>query len=186
MNLTSNIFKKFPILEINEFVLRQIRTSDTIELINYLNDKDVNKYIPEESIPRTIEDAESEVKYMKEMFRCGYSIYWVIAKKSDDKIIGSCGFNYWNQSHKRAEISYDLGKEFWSKGIMSGTIKRILQFGFEEMQLNRIEATTTPCNLSSLKLLKKNGFEKEGVLRQHKILNGKFYDAVMLSLLNKQ
>jgi ribosomal-protein-alanine N-acetyltransferase len=113
-------------------------------------------------------------------------VFWAIARKDDSKLIGSCGFNYWNRDHSRGEISYDLAKQYWRKGIMSQVVKSVLGFAFTQMQMHRVEATVTPTNLGSLGVLRKAGFKKEGILREQKLLHGKFYDAVMLSLLQKE
>lgn len=185
MSSVSEVFKVFPEIHLQDYVLRQVRNSDAIDLVEYLSDDDVNKYIPEESIARTLIRAEAEIKYMKNLFNYKQSMYWVIANKHDDKIIGSCGFNYWNKDHRRAEISYDLAKDYWGRGVMSQAVAAILKFGFEKMNLQRIEATITPCNLKSIKLLEKQGFIQEGLLRQHKMLHGKFTDAIIVAILNK-
>ena len=181
---TSTVFKEFPVINLQNFSLRQVRYSDANDFVEYLSQDEVNIYIPEESIPRTLSRAEDEIKYMKSLFNYKQSIYWVIAKNEDDKIIGSCGFNYWNKDHKRAEISYDLAYKYWGKGIMTQAVSEVLQFGFKKMNLKRIEATITPTNTKSINLLKKQGFEQEGLLRKHKILHGRFTDAIIMSLLN--
>ena len=69
---------------------------------------------------------------------------------------------------------------------MTRTAKAVLGFAFTRMELHRVEATVTPTNQASLRVLKKLGFQKEGILREQKLLHGKFYDAVMLSLLQKE
>ncbi len=182
-----SIFEAFPSIHVNdEYILRQISYNDIEDYFAYMQEEDVIKYVPEECIPRTIERAKEEIDYNLDLYRYRRSIYWALARKDNNKLIGSCGFNYWNRDHKRTEISYDLNKKYWGKGIMTSTVKAVLAFAFTRMDLHRVEATVTPTNQASLGVLKKMGFQKEGILREQKLLHGKFYDAIILSLLQKE
>ncbi len=69
---------------------------------------------------------------------------------------------------------------------MTRVARSVIAFGFTRMELHRIEATVTPSNVGSFKVLRKIGFKKEGILREQKLLHGKFNDAIMLSLLQKE
>ena len=69
--------------------------------------------------------------------------------------------------------------------MITEAVKKACSFGFFQMNLNRIEATVIPDNVGSLKVLEKTGFQKEGVLREQKLLHGKFRDAEIYSLLKK-
>jgi ribosomal-protein-alanine N-acetyltransferase len=181
------IFDYFPELQVDDdYVLRQYTHNDVEDYYKYMQDKDVVRYVPKECIPKSIEGTRAEIEYALDLFRYKRSIYWAIARKKDNTLVGSCGFNYWNRDHARAEISYDLAKEYWNKGIMTKVVRAVLAFAFTQMQMHRIEATVTPTNIGSLTVLKKVGFKKEGVLRDQKLLHGKFYDAVMLSLLSRE
>ena len=181
------VFHKFPILQVDdELILRQISHDDLEDYFEYLSDDQVLKYVPEECIPRTLERAKEEINYNLDLFRYKRSIYWAIARKSDNKLIGSCGFNYWNRDHARTEISYDLCRKYWGNGIMTRVARSVLGFAFTQMNLHRVEATVTPTNIGSLKVLRKLGFKKEGLLREQKLLHGKFHDAIILSLLQKE
>ena len=62
----------------------------------------------------------------------------------------------------------------------------VLGFGFASMGLNRIEATVTPGNEGSLRVLQKLGFKREGLLRQHKKIHNQYTDAIVLSLLSSE
>lgn len=183
----TDVFHTFPIINIDDdLVLRQISHNDINEYFEYMSDSQVITYVPEECIPRTIERAREEIDYNLDLYRYKRSIYWAIARKSDNKLLGSCGFNYWNRDHSRTEISYDLARKYWGTGIMTKAARAVLGFAFTRMELHRVEATVTPTNIGSLKVLKKLGFKKEGILREQKLLHGKFHDAVMLSVLQKE
>lgn len=100
-------------------------------------------------------------------------------------MIGSIGLTSFNSYHKRIEVSYDLAEEYWGKGIMTSCLKKICDYAFYEFKVNRIEANVVPENNNSLNLLQKNGFVREGYLRQHRLHKGQFRDVVLLSLLKE-
>ncbi len=142
--------------------------------------------MPEECIPRTLERAHAEIQYTVDLFRYRRSIYWAIARKKDDVLIGAVGFNYWNRDHSRGELSYDLDKAYWGKGVMTRVVRTVLGFAFTQMDMHRVEATVAPTNKASIAILRKLQFKREGILREQKLLRGKFYDAIMLSLLQRE
>jgi len=183
--MKEDVFNQFPTLYADDYILRQPMREDAEDYLAYISDPKVNAFVPNECLPKTVEDAVREIVYFQDLFRYKRSIYWVVARKEDNKMIGSCGFNYWSRDHNRAEISYDLARPYWRSGITSKAVSTVLGFAFSQMQLNRIEATVTPTNIASFGLLKKLKFQKEGVLRQQKLLHGQYHDAIMLSLLSK-
>lgn len=183
---SDEIFKKFPVIPLGDYVLRCVTFDDVNDYHEYLSDPEVIKYVPAECIPSTIERAREEIEYTIDLFRYKRSIYWGIARVKDNKLVGSIGFNYWNRDHKRGEISYDLAKSLWNKGIITSAIKAVLGFAFVQMEMHRVEATVTPTNKASQRILQKMKFKREGILREQKLLHGKFHDAIIYSLLQKE
>jgi ribosomal-protein-alanine N-acetyltransferase len=86
-----------------------------------------------------------------------------VTPKGESKFLGSICL--WNISREeaKAEIGFELLPENHGKRIMQEVIPRIIQFGFEEMKLQTIEAEVTPRNLKSLRLLEKNNFNLAAV-----------------------
>jgi len=82
-------------------------------------------------------------------------------------VIGSCGFHNWIKNHERSEIGYEIHKQYQNQGYMSEAIKKVINYGFQEMNLNRIEALIDPMNENSIRIVTKNGFKQEGILRGH-------------------
>lgn len=177
------IFKEFPDISLGDIILRQITYHDAEQYLKYVSDPDVHRYIPSECLPQNLEQAKAEIDYQRNLFAYKRCFYWAIAISETNELIGSCGFNYWNRDHNRGEISYDLAKPYWGQGITTRACHAILTFGFETMLLKRIEATATPANHASVAVLKKLGFQQEGVLRQQKLLHGQYHDAIIFSIL---
>lgn len=180
-----NLFNQFPVKEFESVYLREIHEGDSLGLLEYLSDERVRTFIAKEDLPNSIEDAEREVIYWASLFRNRHSVYWGIATKDTDTIIGTCGFNYWNRNHYKAEVSYDLAFNYWNQGITSDILSYILNFGFNEMGLNRVSAKVTTNNTGSIRVLEKNNFKKEGLLREYKMIGGEVHDAFIYSIVAK-
>ncbi|RYY41415.1 MAG: N-acetyltransferase [Chitinophagaceae bacterium] len=110
--------------------------------------------------------------------------YFHLINKADGRTIGSCGYHNWYPGHRRAEIGYALtATELRGSGLMGEAVSRVLEYGFKEMNLHRVEAMTAADNEASLRILRQNGFRHEGVLREHWNVNGVMDDSHLFSLL---
>ena len=174
----------FPVLETDRLILRQVTNDDVNSLLKYLSDIDVMKYYGLEPF-KTIRDALDEISWYKSIFEKGTGIRWGISLKGQDEIIGSCGFFNRNVEHCRAEIGYELSKEYWGKGIASEAIKTVITYGFEQLNLQRIQALIETPNIPSQKLVERQGFIREGLLRSYEFTCGKFDDLYMYSMLKQ-
>jgi ribosomal-protein-alanine N-acetyltransferase len=123
----------------------------------------------------------------------GYSTYnksiahFKLILKETNKVIGGAGFHNWYFDHFRAELGYALNREeYKQKGYMGEAVNAILEYGFTQMNLNRVEACIGPSNNASLALIKKFGFTQEGYLRQHYVRNSEVQDTIIFSLLKEE
>nr|WP_294859731.1 GNAT family protein [uncultured Fluviicola sp.] len=133
-------------------------------------------------------EADYEKEYLK--YKNGYATYnrsfmlFLLVDKTSDKIIGRCGLHNWNADHRRAEIGYVMEDEDSKKqGLMGEAVEAIIDYGFKVLNLHRIEALVGRENIPSLRLMEKNNFIREGVLREHYYVAGKFEDSIMFSKL---
>jgi len=147
--------------------------------------------LPKDEIKRIL-GHRSEQDYEKEAnkHKNGYSSYnrsfklFLLTDKASNTIIGRCGIHNWNTEHRRAEVGYVMEDErFKRQGLMTEALAAILEYGFRNMNLNRIEALVGAGNVPSLRLMEKFNFTKEGVLRQHAYAFDKFEDSVLFSKL---
>jgi len=177
--------KPFPVIELDsQYYLREQLPKDAQDFYDYYRDPEVNKYILT-TPPKDLSEAKSEINYCNNLFKHKRGIYWAIARKSDDRMIGSIGL-YINSFHRRAELSYDLTRAFWRQGIMSKAIQKVIDLAFNEIKLNRLEAVTMIENESSMNILKKYGFQYEGRLRNYKFHQDRPYDVEMFGLIQNQ
>ncbi|AZL15086.1 GNAT family N-acetyltransferase [Rickettsiales endosymbiont of Stachyamoeba lipophora] len=172
----------FPSLNINkDIILREIIIDDAIYYHEYINHPLVKKYLSDEDIPETFEKAINELRYWQALFRDQHSIYWAIALKESNKMIGTIGFNNWYKFHERLEISYDLDPEFWGQGITTVAITQVCNYAQQRMSAKRIQATVALDNVASTRVLEKNNFHLEGILKNYAKLGNLQNDFYMYS-----
>ncbi len=136
---------------------------------------------------------EKELETEKKKVAGGFTTHFISMKnflmqlKQTGETIGKIGFHTWFPVHSRAEIGYAMASEnHKNKGYMSEAMKAVIEYGFEHMQLQRIEACIGPENVPSNKLAAKFGFVKEGLLRKHYCKDGIHVDSFIYSLLKDE
>jgi ribosomal-protein-alanine N-acetyltransferase len=161
------VFDKFPILETERLILREITADDVEGIIAMYGDTETMEII----------------EWCAQIFRDKSGLRWGITLKGNDNLIGTCGYHYWLPQHRRAEIGYDLARQYWRQGIMTEAARVMLQFGFERMNLYRIEADVTVGNDASAALLEKLNFKREGLWRHRVFARQQFWDLRQFGLL---
>ena len=182
VNLQS-FFSKFPVIALGEFKLRDLMLSDKQGYFDMMSDPEVTKFQSDEDIPVSLEESENEIKFWGGLFYRKQSVFWSVADSETDKFMGTVGYNNWNFNNRRGEISYDLKREYWRKGIMTKALTNALVFGFKNMELYRIEARTMMDNIPSQKLLEKIGFKMEGIQRGYRIIRNEPVDVALYSII---
>ena len=114
----------------------------------------------------------------------GETIRFAIREKEVGKLIGTIGLHL-NKEHQKAELGYWLGKNFWRKGYLTEALKAVLEFGFKELNLNKIYATHFLFNPNSGKVMLKAGMKFEGLQKQEYLQHGEFLDVNRYSLLKQ-
>lgn len=178
--------KAYPKLETARLVLRAMRMEDADFLLKEWSDPLVTQLMCDEEPLQTREQAEEFLRPFQTPEKIPNSKWWGIELKMDGHLIGTCGYFCWNRQHHRAEIGYDLCPLFWGQGLMPEALRALIRYGYEEMNLNRIEAVTHIENQRSQRVLAKLGFKLEGVLREYFCRDGIFNDQAQYSLLRRE
>jgi ribosomal-protein-alanine N-acetyltransferase len=111
---------------------------------------------------------------------------WGLELKDQPGLIGTCGLFAWNRGWKKCTLGYELAPEFTGKGLMREALASAFAWGFEQMQLNRIEAQVHESNLNSIALLSAFGFTQEGLLREVAFWGNSHHDLLQYSLLSRE
>lgn len=151
-----NFPKIFPNLESERLFLNEISINDSDFLFEIRNNDEVNKYIGRnkptlEQVNQFITDRISDFENQK-------GIVWMIYHKESKQNIGSiCLWNF-NFENSSAEIGYELLPTFHSKGFMKEALSKVINFGFNQLNLQTIEAFTVVENQASINTLLKFNF----------------------------
>ena len=151
---------EFPLLSTKRLELRKIGIQDADEIYFLRSNPDVNKYIQREPC-KGKDEAESFISKRIEDIEANKLFLWAITFKGSPKLVGSiCLWNIdWTKNY--AEIGFDLLPDFQKKGIMNESMKLVVDYGFNNLNLHTIEAFTHKENVGSIQLLKRNQFKHE-------------------------
>ncbi len=147
-----------PELHAGDLLLRQLRHSDVESIIYLRSDEVVNRYVQRPKAENK-EQALAFIDRIGNEVAAGKSFYWCISEKGSPEMIGSISLWNFSEDRKTAEVGYDLSVKFHGKGIMDTSLKEVLKFGFEKLDLNKIEAFTQKNNKTSIRLLERNDFK---------------------------
>jgi putative acetyltransferase len=171
-------------IETERLILRDWKVNDVEDLYAYAKNPNVGPHggwKPHESKTESME-------IMQTLFIDKYDS-WAIVYKENSKVIGSIGYE---MDPKRPEtnckeLGYALGEAYWGKGIMTEAAKAVIQFGFEELALDRVSIYRNPLNERSGRVIEKCGFVYEGTLRQaNKIYDGTIRDVACYSMTKEE
>jgi ribosomal-protein-alanine N-acetyltransferase len=181
---------EFPQLETDRLVLRELTDEDIHVMFPHYSDKEVWKYI--DTYPATDPRVILEViNWGKYILGNGTGVLWGLFNKKDDSFVGE--MNYVGRRDgtiegkiHRAEIGYNIVREYWGKGLAAEALREIIRYIFDTTEIYRLEAIIRPANTRSRKLASRLGFKEEGILRDYIFWDGQYWDNVMYSLLKKE
>ncbi|ERK30420.1 GNAT family N-acetyltransferase [Clostridium intestinale] len=175
-------FDPFPNLITTRLVLRQLDVRDMDEFFILKSDKRLLKYYA--PIGKTYDESYRKLQELNADIKDGESITWGITMKNYNKLIGTVCFWNFSEEEYKAEIGYELMIEMQGKGIMKEALEAVIEYGFNYMQLNVIEAVPDPNNESSVRLLERNNFIKGESFIETYGFNGEIVRRVTYRLMN--
>ena len=173
-------------LENERIRLRRLRISDVDDIVENINHKDIAKWTLNIPHPYLKQDAINFILFQRRRFRAGTFFVYGIELKSTRKVIGLIGLSQTDRKNKKSMLGYWVGKKYWNNGIATEAVRIILNFGFQELKLNRISAKTFCDAKSSQRVLEKNGFKLEGVLRKSLFKRNRYHDENVYGLLKSE
>jgi [ribosomal protein S5]-alanine N-acetyltransferase len=167
--------------------LRWLTADDIPALYSIFGDPQVMRYWSHPAL-QEIAAAADYLADIHECFKNRTLFQWgleLISPNDGAQVIGTCTLAQLSADHERAELGFALARAHWGKGYMSEILPVLLDFAFQRLGLHRIWADVDPRNASSIKLLAKHGFQREGFLREHYLVNGERQDAVLYGLVRR-
>ena len=104
----------------------------------------------------------------------------------DGTFIGWCSLTKWNREFRSASLTYILAEAAWGQGYATEAARALLGWGFDVLDLNRVQAETDTRNEASGRVLEKLGFVREGMLREDCIVAGEVSSSFVYGLLRRE
>jgi RimJ/RimL family protein N-acetyltransferase len=165
----------------NGFYISDINAGDKPALVEHFKEKQIYDNTITLPYPYTDKDAEWWINHIaEETSSLGQSVNWCV-RREDGFLVGGIGFvEITSIDSYKAELGYWMAKKYRGQGITTEAVQKIINYGFDKLNLVRITATVFPSNQASSRVLEKAGFKLEAVLQNYfrkdgKIFNGKLY-----------
>ena len=185
VGLISKIFSKIPTLETERLILRAVKRCDVEDVYEYSSNPKTCQYL--------LWDVHKNPRYTQEFIENVISKYksgeyndWAIIYKENNKMIGTCGFTRIDVTNSVVEIGYVINPKYWGLGIATEVANRIVEFAFDNLQVNRVEAKFLFGNNASLAVMKKIGMKFEGYQREAMYVKGRYKTVGIASILNRE
>ncbi|GJM35757.1 MAG: hypothetical protein DHS20C18_47580 [Saprospiraceae bacterium] len=176
----------FPSYETARLILREINPKVRKILFKEFDNQQLGDFFGTSSV---LELLDLRYRYEVVMVHNGRQSFrhWLLIDKATGRGIGDAGFHLWMIPHRRAELGYGIQlEEDKHKGLMTEALEKIINIGFADMNLERIEAFVEPTNLASLSLIRKFGFKGEGYMRKRYVEKGETQDLSAFGLLKSE
>ena len=171
-----------PTLETPRLILRRIAMSDAKDIFAYSCDEEVARHVLW-SAQKSVGEAKDYCRFMMRKYKNDEPSSWGIIEKATGRLVGTIGFMDYSEDNASAEVGYSLARWLWNGGYMTEALSCVIDYAFENMELNRIEAQHELTNPSSGRVMEKCGMRKEGVLRQRLYNKGKFVDVALYAIV---
>ncbi|MBW4596397.1 MAG: GNAT family N-acetyltransferase [Brasilonema angustatum HA4187-MV1] len=173
-------------LETQRLILRDLTKSDWQGIHNYACDPEVVHYLP--FGPNSEEDTklflQTQIKLQRQQPRRHFTL--AITLKDDKQFIGTCRLSITNPDKLEGSIGYSLDKQYWGQGYATEAAGKVLHFGFQQLNMHRIFATSNPRNTLSMRILVKIGMRQEGYLREYEWVKGEWQDSLLYAIVDRE
>ncbi len=128
----------------------------------------------------------SRERFAKNLERqaCGECFVWTVRRRDDSTYVGAVSLRTLDRAPHARSLGYEMLPGFWGHGYMTEAVRALVAHALSAMGFHRIEATTSPQNVASQRVLERAGFTREGVLRDaHRDADGRYSDNIVYARL---
>ena len=168
-----------------QIYLRPLEREDLNDkYLGWLNDPEANRYLESGTIPYTKENLE---KFYQQIISSSDQIILAIADRKTNLHIGNVKLGPIDWIHRKATFGILIGeREFWGKGIGTEATRMMVEYGFFQLNLNRIELGVHVENEAAIRIYQKAGFQIEGRFRKSVFHEGTYKDSLWMGLLRSE
>lgn len=178
------IFSDIPTLKTERLLLRGMRGYDAEDMYEYASMAEVTEFLLWKE-HKSLSYTKEYLKYIESRYSAGDFYDWAVTLRENGKMIGTCGFAKIDTVNNSAELGYVLNPKYHKMGIAAEAAKTVIRFGFETLELNRIEARFMEGNTPSLRVMEKLGMSFEGFERESVFVKGSYKTVGKCALLAK-
>ncbi|MFV0393799.1 MAG: GNAT family N-acetyltransferase [Coprobacillaceae bacterium] len=173
-------------IQTERLVLRCFKYEDNTSMRKYwISNPNIQKMYSE-----PIYETETEVKELLDNYISSYqkSNYyrWAITLLGSDDCIGQIAYFLTDDKNHFGEIEYCISEEFQNRGYITEAVKTILEYGFENINLHKVQICHKSNNMPSKRVIEKNGFTYEGTLRDYFYIDGEYIGRLYYSILKSE
>lgn len=175
----------FPTIKTARLVLREILPQDVTDLFEIHSDESLMRWYGSDPLTDLSGAEKLVASFASWRTQANPGTRWGIQVNGEHGLSGTCGLFGWNRAWRKCTVGYELATVAHGKGYMREALTAALHWGFQNMELNRIDAQVNPENEPSVRSLSHLGFQQEGLLREAGYWGGKYHDFFQYSLLRK-
>ncbi|MGC6769804.1 GNAT family N-acetyltransferase [Enterococcus sp. LJL51] len=152
---------------------------------NWISDPAIQKMYSEPTYHTTTEVADLLKKWI-DSYQSNTYYRWAVCLKETNECIGQIAYFLIDDANHFGELEYCIGSAFQNKGYMTEAVHAVLAFGFETVQLNKVQICHKSTNMPSKRGIEKSGFTYEGALREYFYIDGEYVDRLYYSMLKNE
>jgi RimJ/RimL family protein N-acetyltransferase len=172
-------------LESERLILRPLMEQDSESIYQNVKEYEIAKWTINIPHPYPENGAINFIKESQEHMQKGLAYHFAILSKSTSELVGVMSLISVNKKHRNAELGYWIGKRFWNKRIATEAALKMLEFGFEGLNLERISSRCFHDNFPSRRVMEKIGMEYEGRFRKEILKENKFIDMIYYAIIKE-
>ncbi len=166
-------------------LLRPYRMNDVDGLFHAVREsiKEISVWLPFAHENYSIKESKDWIKKRPKEWKEGITYDFAIFDTQNGDMVGGCGLNEIDERNGKANLGYWVRTSYTGRGVAVVAARLLAKWGFEALNLKRIEIGIAVGNKRSLRVAEKVGAKREGILRNRINIRDKMHDAVMHSLI---
>ncbi len=173
-------------IETDRLILRKFRyTDDEAMLKNWIADEKIQSMYSEPAYKTKPAVKGILDKYISSYEKSDY-YRWAIIDKTNNECIGQIAYFLVDNNNHFAEIEYCIGSAFQKQGFATEATRAVIEFGFKQINLHKVQICTKTINPASKRVIEKCGFTYEGTLRDYFYFDGGYVGRLFYSMLRSE
>lgn len=173
-------------IETERLILRRFEYSDDESMLKYWVADEKIQSLYSEPVYSTKEEVKGLLdKYIGSYEKEDY-YRWAVIDKENGECIGQVAYFLVDSKNHFAEIEYCIGSQFQCRGYATEATKAVIDFGFDSMNLHKVQICTKTINAPSKRVIEKCGLTYEGTLRDYFFMDGQYVGRLYYSILREE